>query len=72
MTRGILITEDQLEAANDYMKELFFGSELDGLTDEERATYFNMWKGARRILRRLGIKCSELEEMFTREEVKAS
>ena len=64
MTRGILITEEQLEAVNDYMKELFFGSELDGLTEEERAAYFNMWKGARRTLRRLGIKCSELEEMF--------
>ena len=36
----------------------------DGLTEEERAAYFNMWKGCRRTLRRLGIKCSELEEMF--------
>ena len=72
MTRGILITEDQLEAVNDYMKELFFFFVLDGLTEEERAAYFNMWKGCRRTLRRLGIRCSELEEMFSKEEVKTA
>ena len=72
MTRGILITEDQLEAVNDYIKELYFGSELESLTKEERRTYFDMWKGARRTLRRLGIRCSELEEMFSKEEVKTA
>ena len=59
--RGYFITDEQMKAAADYVEELYSLSddELQPLGDRE--IYFRQWQGARRLLRRLGYKLSDME-----------
>lgn len=72
MTRGVLITEDQLKAAWEYMEEMYAAMDDPTLTEDARNAACFIWRGARRVLRRLGIRSSELDEMFLEKEVKTA
>lgn len=62
MRKCYIITEDHIIEALEYIAEAYDRSER-AETEEDRKTYFELWRGARHILRRLGFKISDLKKI---------
>jgi len=56
MTMGIVITEEQIQAARDYIETLSQRMNDPTISEKDRMDYFRLWLGARRVFRKMGLQ----------------
>lgn len=56
MTYGIILTDEQIQEARDYIETLCAYTEDPTLEESVRLEYLRQWQGARRVLRHMGLK----------------
>ena len=56
MTMGIVITEEQIQAARDYIETLSQRMNDPTISEKDRMDYLRLWLGARRVFRKMGLQ----------------
>jgi len=56
MTLGVILSDEQMKIAREYIEDLEAYTEDPTISEDDRLVYLRQWQGARRVLRKMGLK----------------